>query len=109
VSDSETLREAVRADILRAFGLKPWDIGLAPVPWRVKLWRTVTFARLRIRLADGPCLLRHRWCDCNDHCPQHAEDTFRCTGYGGCTSPHPGSAPAHCARCEYEPPGQRRT
>lgn len=32
---------------LGAFGLKAWDAGLAPVPWHVRLWRAVTFARRR--------------------------------------------------------------
>lgn len=106
---SEDAREAVRADILRAFGLKPYEVGIAPVPRRVRIWNKITFARWRVRLADGYCLLRHQWCDCNDHCAEHADDTFRCSGYGNCSSPHPGRPPAHCARCDFEPPGQART
>lgn len=36
-----------RDDILRAFDLKPWHIGLAPVPLRVRIWHRITLARWR--------------------------------------------------------------
>lgn len=41
------------ADILKAFGLKPWDITSAVrPPLRVRLWRAVTFARRRGKVID---------------------------------------------------------
>lgn len=48
------LRAATCTDIARAFGLKPWHVGLAPVPWRVRLWRKITLARWRARRRIGP-------------------------------------------------------
>jgi len=47
MSEHDEMAEAVRADILRAFGLQPWQIGLAPVPRRIRIWRKVSFWRLR--------------------------------------------------------------
>lgn len=47
MTEHDAMREAVRADILRAFGLKPWHIGLAPVPRHIRIWRTVTLAKRR--------------------------------------------------------------
>jgi len=41
-----------RAMTLAAFGLKPWDIGTAPVPLRVRVWRAVTFAYRRGKAVD---------------------------------------------------------
>lgn len=43
----ERFRCDLQRTVLRAYGLKPWDAGLAPVPWRVRIWRAVTFARRR--------------------------------------------------------------
>ncbi len=42
-----------QAQILRAFGLKPWDITSAiRPPLRVRFWRAVTFARRRGKVID---------------------------------------------------------
>lgn len=51
VSDDE-----MKAQILRAYGLHPWDITSAVrPPLRVRLWRAVTFARRRGKVIDwGP-------------------------------------------------------
>lgn len=48
---SEELDELQRA-VLRTLGLKAYDAGLAPVPWRVRLWRRVTFAYRRGKAVD---------------------------------------------------------
>ena len=57
-------REQVKRDVLRAFGVKEWQIGLAPVPWWVPYWRKIALpfdlamARRRgLRRVDG------RWVD----------------------------------------------
>ena len=43
----------LQAQILRAFGLHPWDITSAVrPPLRVRLWRAVTFARRRGKVID---------------------------------------------------------
>jgi hypothetical protein len=43
----------LQAQILAAFGLKPWDITSAiRPPIRVRLWRAVTFARRRGKVID---------------------------------------------------------
>jgi hypothetical protein len=45
--------DELQAHILRAFGLKPWDITSAVrPPLRVRLWRAVTFARRRGKVID---------------------------------------------------------
>ena len=49
--DDEEFGERLKAGILTAYGLKPWHVGLAPVPRRVRFWRVVTLARLRVRLS----------------------------------------------------------
>jgi hypothetical protein len=42
-----------QAQVLRAFGLKPWDITSAVrPPLRVRFWRAVTFARRRGKVID---------------------------------------------------------
>ena len=49
MSDGDDLQ----AQILRAYGLKPWDITSAVrPPLRVRLWRKVTFARRRGKVID---------------------------------------------------------
>lgn len=50
MTEHDAMREAVRADVVRAYGLKPWDIGLAPVPRRIRIWRKITLARWRRRI-----------------------------------------------------------
>lgn len=53
MSDEElTSAEQIQACTLEAFGLKPWNIGAAPVPWRVRVWRRVTFAYRRGKAID---------------------------------------------------------
>lgn len=42
-------RQAMQAQIMDAFGVKPWLVGLAPVPWPTRVWHQVTFARWRGR------------------------------------------------------------
>lgn len=43
----------LQAQILGAYGLKPWDITSAVrPPWRVRAWRRVTFARRRGKVID---------------------------------------------------------
>src|SRR6185437_16112544 len=44
--------DELQASILRAYGLKPWDAGLVPVPLRVRLWRAVTLAYRRGKAID---------------------------------------------------------
>jgi hypothetical protein len=51
-SDEEEFAAQLRSQVLDAFGLKPWKIGLAPVPLRVRVWRAVTFAYRRGRAVD---------------------------------------------------------
>jgi hypothetical protein len=43
----------VRADILRAFGLKPWEAGLAPAPRGVHIRAILTMRRPRYLLRAG--------------------------------------------------------
>ena len=53
--DDERMSEndELRAHVLKAFGLKPWDITSAVrPPLRVRLWRKVTFARRRGKVID---------------------------------------------------------
>jgi hypothetical protein len=45
-------QDELTAQVLGAYGLKPWDAGLAPVPLRVRIWRAVTFARRRGQVID---------------------------------------------------------
>ena len=45
------VRQAMQDEILTLFDLKPWHIGAAPIPWHVRIWHTITLARLRARLA----------------------------------------------------------
>jgi hypothetical protein len=40
-NEDQAFADALREQTLRAFNLKPWHIGLAPVPWRVRVWRWV--------------------------------------------------------------------
>lgn len=42
----------LQAAILRAYGLKPWDAGFAPVPLRIRLWRALTRAYRRGKAID---------------------------------------------------------
>jgi hypothetical protein len=50
VCDDPEFGETVRREILRVFGVKPRDIGLEPLPRRVRVWRAVTLARWRYRV-----------------------------------------------------------
>jgi hypothetical protein len=52
MSSDEEFAELVRVRMLAAFGLKPWEAGLAAVPLRVRVWRVVTFACRRGRAID---------------------------------------------------------
>ena len=36
--DEARFKAEVQRDILRIYGLKPWHVGLKPVPARVRLW-----------------------------------------------------------------------
>lgn len=51
MDDDGGTSERIKAETLRAFGLKPWDTG-GPVPLRVRFWRAVTFAHRRGRAVD---------------------------------------------------------
>ena len=42
----------VQSQVLAAFGLEPYDIGTAPVPLRIRIWRAVTFAYRRGKAVD---------------------------------------------------------
>lgn len=45
--------DELQAQILGTFGLKPWDVTSAVrPPWRVRLWRRLTFARRRGKVID---------------------------------------------------------
>lgn len=62
--DFAATREQVKRDVLRAFGVKAWQIGLAPRPWWVTPWYRIRrpFDRVRlyrkgVRWRDG------RWVD----------------------------------------------
>lgn len=46
------MADVVQAQVLRAFGLKPWDAGLAAVPLRIRIWRAVTRAYQRGKAID---------------------------------------------------------
>lgn len=50
MTEDEAFAARLREGTLRAFGVKPWDIGLEPVPRRVRFWRKITFARWRYAL-----------------------------------------------------------
>ena len=52
MTEQDDLSEALRAQVLSAYGVKPWDAGLAPVPLRVRIWRAVTLARRRGKVID---------------------------------------------------------
>jgi hypothetical protein len=52
VSEDKEFTAHVREATLRAFDLKPWDAGLAPVPLRVRIWRKLTFAYRRGKAVD---------------------------------------------------------
>lgn len=52
MSDNGEFSAHLRARTLEAFGLKPHDIGVAPVPWHVRLWRAATFAYRRGKAID---------------------------------------------------------
>jgi len=56
VSEDDAFAEQLREQTLKAFGLKPWDItGTVRAPWRVRFWRTLTFAKRRGKVTDwGP-------------------------------------------------------
>lgn len=45
----EQARAAVERDVCAAFGVKPWQVGVGRAPWRVRVWRKVSFARQRAR------------------------------------------------------------
>lgn len=42
----------LRSQTLAAFGLRDWQAGLAPVPWYMRLWHAVTFAKRRGKVID---------------------------------------------------------
>jgi hypothetical protein len=44
--------EALRQQVLGAFGVKDYDIGIAPVPGWVRFWRAATFAYRRGKAID---------------------------------------------------------
>lgn len=53
VNEDDEMAAAVQADVLRAFGLKPWDMTATVCPpLRVRLWRAVTFAYRRGKVID---------------------------------------------------------
>ena len=52
MNEQDEMAEAIQAQILRAFGLKPWDAGLVPVPLRIRIWRTITRAYQRRKAID---------------------------------------------------------
>ena len=45
-AEAEAMRDAVRADVLAAFNLKPWHVGLAPAPPLTR-WQRCTRPLLR--------------------------------------------------------------
>lgn len=45
-SDFEKL---IAPQTMQAFDVKPWHLGLCPVPWWRKAWSRVTFGRARVR------------------------------------------------------------
>jgi hypothetical protein len=47
MSELEPDIERAQRQILAAFGVKPWLVGLAPTPWRIRIWNRITFARWR--------------------------------------------------------------
>jgi hypothetical protein len=54
VSENEELitGDWIKAAVLRAYGLREWDISSAPAPLHVRLWRAVTFAKRRGKVID---------------------------------------------------------
>lgn len=46
---ADAAAKAMRDQILAAYGLKPWHIGLAPVPRHIRIWDKITFARRRAK------------------------------------------------------------
>jgi hypothetical protein len=52
MSEHDEMAEAIQAQVLRAFGLKPWDAGLAPAPLRIRIWRIITRAYRRGKAID---------------------------------------------------------
>lgn len=60
-AEHQAFIKQLQRDTLSAFGLKPWNVGLSPVPLYVRIWRKLTFSRRRVkwmRAADKiHCLL----------------------------------------------------
>ena len=50
--ERDEFADQIRAQTLAAFGLEEYDIGMAPVPLHVRIWRAVTFAYRRGRAVD---------------------------------------------------------
>ena len=50
--ERDEFADQIRAQTLAAFGLEEYDIGMAPVPLHVRIWRAVTFAYRRGRAID---------------------------------------------------------
>ena len=48
----EEFAAMLQHQVLAAFGLEPYDIGTAPVPLRIRIWRAVTFAYRRGKAVD---------------------------------------------------------
>ena len=62
----EALRRETQQAILKAFVVKPWHIGLAPVPRRIRIWHKLTFWRWRTirryrRKAKGEPIVLEDW------------------------------------------------
>lgn len=51
--DQERFRRELQRSTLKAFGVKPWEAGLCATPYRVRIWRRLTFARWRVRRGIG--------------------------------------------------------
>jgi hypothetical protein len=53
VSERDEMADAVQEQVLRAFGMKLWDItATVRPPLRIRVWRAVSFARRRGRVID---------------------------------------------------------
>jgi hypothetical protein len=69
--DGVSESDEIQAHILAAFGVKPWDAGVAPVPLRIRIWRALTFAYRRGKAIDW-----RSWNEAEAHA-RAAEEAFK--------------------------------
>lgn len=40
--EHEAFKREIQREVLKAFGLKPWHVSLAPIPRRIRIWNKIT-------------------------------------------------------------------